>query len=379
MRTWAVLAGFALTTTASAQPEQWLQYHSSPEGKGYNWLDLSTNPPPNLALPKLNAPPYCARWTTPLDPTGGRWLCFDRTHKAGPYDRVYLDRNGNGRLDDDPPEDAVRRDEYCAYFDPLRCVLQGEDGPIAYHLGLQFMKYSDTDVNALVQSAGWYEGVVDLAGKKRRIQLIDGNVNAVFDDRTSDPTEGDRIHIEDDKAGDRYLGRLFEVDGQFFQIQIARDGAFVTVRKAENVALGKVKLSGTISELVVVGEPGHFVRQPTNGEFTLPVGKYRVQRWAIDRKDTKGVAWQLSGSTYGDGLEFEVAAARPGPLDIGEPVYAAFQASESKSGVSFSLRLQGRQGESVELMRGAQQARAPQLILASQDATYRATNNFQYG
>ena len=379
MRAWTVLAGVALATTASAQPEQWLQYHTSREGKGYTWLDLTTNPPPNLALPKLKAAPYFARWTTPLDPAGGRWLCFDRTRKSGPYDRVYFDRNGNDRLDDDPSEDAVRRDEYYAYFDPLRFVFKGEDGPITYHLSLRFMKYSDNDVNLLAESAGWYEGMVNLAGKKRRIQLIDANVNAVFDDRAPDPTEGDRIQVEDDKDGGRYLGRLLEVDGQFFQIEIARDGAFVKVKKTENVTLGKVKVPETISELVAVGEPGHFVRQPTNGEFTLPAGKYRLQRWTIDRKDAKGAAWQLSGYSSGDGLEFNVAAAQPVSLDIGEPIYATFQASESKVGIAFSLGLQGRQGETVELMRGTQRPRAPQLILASQDATYRATNNFQYG
>ena len=72
----------ALATTASAQKEQWLDYHVSREGRGYRYLTLTTNPPPNVKLPKLNAQPYFAHWTTPLDPAG-RWLCLDRTQEVG--------------------------------------------------------------------------------------------------------------------------------------------------------------------------------------------------------------------------------------------------------------------------------------------------------
>ena len=107
---WNVLAG-----TAFAQTEQWLEYHTSNDGRAYHPMELTTNPPPGVALPKLNAPPYFARWLTPMDPAGGRWLCLDRTRKSGPYDRLFIDSNGNGRLDDETPIKA-RLDSYNAYF-----------------------------------------------------------------------------------------------------------------------------------------------------------------------------------------------------------------------------------------------------------------------
>ena len=71
-----------LATTALAQKEQWLDYHVDREGRGYRYLNLTTNPPPNVKLPKFNAQPYFAHWETPLDPAG-RWLCLDRTKKFG--------------------------------------------------------------------------------------------------------------------------------------------------------------------------------------------------------------------------------------------------------------------------------------------------------
>ena len=47
----AALAAMALATTASAQKEQWLDYHVSTDGRGYRYLDLTTNPPPDIKLP----------------------------------------------------------------------------------------------------------------------------------------------------------------------------------------------------------------------------------------------------------------------------------------------------------------------------------------
>ena len=212
---WAALAAMALATTALAQKEQWLDYHVSTEGRGYRYLDLTTNAPPNVRLPKLNAQPYFAHWTTPLDPAG-RWLCLDRAKKSGLYDRVYIDSNGNGRLDDKTLTGTSHSDQYSAYFEPVRVVFKGEDGPITYHLVLRFMQYEAGQANLLASSGGYYAGKVDIGGKKRRVELIDGNVNGTFNDRAADMSDSDCVTVEGDKVGQRYLGKLLEVDGQFY-------------------------------------------------------------------------------------------------------------------------------------------------------------------
>jgi hypothetical protein len=384
---WAALAAMALATTALAQKEQWLDYHVSTEGRGYRYLDLTTNPPPNVKLPKLNAQPYFAHWTTPLDPAG-RWLCLDRTKKSGLYDRVYMDSNGNGRLDDKTLTGTSHSDQYSAYFEPVRVVFKGEDGPITYHLVLRFMQYEAGQANLLASSGGYYAGKVDIGGKKRRVELIDGNVNGTFNDRAADMSDSDCVTVEGDKVGQRYLGKLLEVDGQFYQIEVARDGAFVKLQKAENVVLGQVRVPETISEFVAFGENGHFVRKPTKGAFTMPVGKYRIQEWQIDRKDDKGAAWQLSAYNFNDSARFEVADAKPVSLEVGEPMRAVMEAPEpsSRSGardltkqVSFSLRFEGHYGETLQIMKGNQRPRGPQLTLTSLDGAYRYTNTFEFG
>jgi hypothetical protein len=387
MTQWAAVTALALATTASAQKEQWLDYHVSREGRAYRYLNLTTNPPPNVKLPKLNAQPYFAHWTTPLDPAG-RWLCLDRTKKSGLYDRVYFDTTGNGRLDDKSPIGTTRTDQYSAYFEPVRILFKGEDGPITYHLILRFMKYEGNDPMLLTSSGGYYAGKVDIGGKKRRLELIDGNVNGTFNDCAPDASDCDRVMVEGDKVGERYLGKMLEVDGQFYQIEVARDGAFIKLQKLENVVLGHVRVPETISEFVAFGENGHFVRKPVKGEFTLPVGKYRIHEWTIDRKDEKGAPWQLMGYGFNESARFEVAAGKPVSLDIGEPMRAVMEAQEpstrpgareSTRQVNFNLRVQGRYGETLQVMKGDQRPRGPRLTLTSLDGSYHYTNTFEFG
>jgi len=373
-----ILAGMVLAGAAFAQSEQWLEYHTGTEARAYQTMKLTTNAPPGVALPKLNAPPWFARWLTPMDPAGGRWLCFDRTRKSGPYDRLFIDSTGNGRLDDKTPIQA-RLDSFSAMFPPTPLVFKGEDGPITYHLAFQFYQYDKT-TQLLATSAGWYEGMVNFDGVKKRIQLIDGNVNGTFNDIAPDPYDSDRVQVEGDKTSERFLGRMLEVDGKFYRIEVARDGAFVKVQKAENVTLGRVRVPENISEFAAFGQNGHFVRKPVNGQFTLPTGNYRIFHWTISRKDEKNATWTLSGYDFPTTARFVVAADKTAALEIGEPVQAVLKATEgAKRQIDFSLQFEGRQKESIEMLRDGQRPRGPKLMLASANGSLCSTNSFEFG
>jgi hypothetical protein len=375
---WTALSASVVAATVYAQPEQWLQYHNDHEGRGYRWLELSTNPPPNVALPKLNARAWFALWTTPMDPKG-RWVCFDSSRRSGPCDRMYFDGNGNGRLDDKSAIKPSTVNQYSASFAPARVVFKGEDGPITYHLGFEFMNYERNDARLLVRSGGYYAGTVDLGGKKKKIELVDGNVNGTFNDISPDASQTDRVVVEGDKEGERFLGRMLEVDGQLYRLEAARDGAFIKIKKAENVELGRVRVPETISEFVAFGENGHFVRKPVKGEFTLPAGRYRIHQWTIDRNDERGAAWQLMGYGFNESAGFQVAADKPLTLGVGEPIRAVMQPSDATNEVEFSLRFFGRFNEQIQIMKGTQRPKGPRLTLTSLDGSYRYTNTFEFG
>jgi hypothetical protein len=373
------IATIALAATAFGQSEQWLTYHTSSEERGYHTLQLTTTAPAGVALPQLNSPAWFARWKTPMDPAGGRWLCIDRSRKFGPCDRMFIDSSGNGRLDDKQPVMA-RQDSYMAYFPATPLIFKGEDGPLTYHVAFRFYQYETNPPQFLVSSAGWYEGMVDFDGVKKSLQLIDGNANGTFNDIAANPFESDHVVIAGDKISERYLGRMLEVDGKFFNIEVPRDGAFVKVKKAENVVLGTVRVPENISEFAAFGPEGYFVRTPANGQLTLPAGQYRIVRWRIDRKDAKGAAWTLSGYNFPDTATFAVAADKPADVKIGEPVNAVLDAQNSHSrDITFNLRFSGQQQESIEMLRGGERPNGPRLMLADAKGSLHSTNTFEFG
>ena len=209
---------------------------------------------------------------------------------------------------------------------------------------------------------------------------MDGNVNGTFNDMADDAYASDRIQVDGDKVSERFLGKMLEVDGKFFNVEVARDGAFIKTQPAENVVLGSVRVPENISEFAAFGANGYFIRKPANSEFTLPAGKYRMFRWTINRKDDKGADWTLSGYSFPKTATFEVAAGKPATLDIGEPVKAVLKASEQTDRqITYSLSFVGHQQESIEMLRENQRPAGPKLTVANADGSVCGTGTFEFG
>ena len=166
-----------------------------------------------------------------------------------------------------------------------------------------------------------------------------------------------------------------------FRIEAARDGAFVKVKKADDIVFGPVHVPAEITEFSAYGENGQFDRKPTNGDFTLPTGKYQIYRWMVARKDDKGVPWTLSGYRFPPTAEsFTVATNRTVSLEIGEPVTADVRASEGADrDITFSLDFSGRQKEAIEMLRNGERPARPKIALSDADGGVCYTNSFEFG
>lgn len=373
----AFVAGL-VAWSAGAQQEQWLEYHNSNARQGYKWLEVSTNRPANVALPKdLRASACFGSWKSGMDKD--RWFALDRPGKAGSYDRLFFDLNGDGSLADETPVKANSSGGNTAEFAPCKILFKGEDGPVTYHLALQSYEFDGGRIQVLASAAGWYEGMVSFGPKKYRVQLRDNTINGAFNDNGPTPSESDTLFFPGSPSMTRYVGKYLEVDGQLYSLEVSKDGAFVKVKKAEAVSLGKVQVPETISAFEAIGDAGSFQRTPSKGSMTLPAGHYRVMKWAINRKDAKGVSHTLTGSGFSSAADFVVSPTETAVLRIGEPIRPQLEASPSKTMMSFSLRMAGSMGETVDIMRGTERPRAPQLQLVSLAGNYRSTNSFEYG
>lgn len=405
-RTWIssafVLLAFFLSFPAEGAGEQWLQHRAagmggrSVPGSSHLSPDVTSQAPAGVALPKFaGADPVFVRWETPMLKSGGVWLALDRARKNGPYNRLFIDSNADGSLADEQPVRTESLGGSYAQFAPAKVLLAGEDGPVAYYLRVQSSVYT---VNALfrgaqqteqvrvyITSAGWYEGLVEIGGHKWRCQLVDFNVNGCFNDTTPYSETMDRIRLgpADDRTGEQldalFLGKFVEVEGALFSVQAARDGAWVKFTKAENVPMGTIRVPPEITQIDVGAENGLFHRQPVNGAAQIPAGRYRVEKWFIDRKDANGVSWRLEGNTRSSITPFDLAAGGETTLDFGEPVICGLTASGGGGQWGLNQSLQGRSGETITLTRNGNQPPAPKVRVKNADASYDRVFSMQYG
>jgi len=374
-----------LVSQVPAQQEQWLQYHSSREARqilgemGSQTLELSTQQPAGVKLPQFKGESQLfAKWPTPMVKSGWLWIVLDRTHEQGPYDLLYIDSNGNGSLDDETVVTAYRTDQRSAYFGPVKVIFEVEDGPVTYHLNFRSDQYADTRLNA--SSGGWYEGNITIGGQKKHCVLFDYNVNGAFNDKSANAAECDRIRIgRQGGQGTLFTGKYIKIEETIYQPEIARDGACINLTKAENVKFGSVRLAEAITQLSANGENGLFILKPEKGVASLPVGKYRVYDWAVERQDEKGTNWKLKGSGLSEKNLFDITEGKETELSIGEPIVATLDASEREGTHSFRHNMKGRAGERIELTRNGARPQAPKVNIKSTDGTYDRTYSFQYG
>ncbi len=229
-----------LTSAAPAQDEQWLQYHSEREAQriigdtGTSTLQVLSSKPQGVELPQFKAQQqFFAQWSTPMVKSSQLWIALDRTHQQGQWDRLFIDSNGNGHLNDETVITAYRTDQYYTYFGPVKVVFQGEDGPLTYHLNFRLYNRNEQNRRLYVYSGGWYEGAITVAGMKKHCVLIDQNANGTFNDKSLEAYKCDRIRIGTKGNRDtRYVGNFIEIDGALYRPDIARDGACIKLTKS---------------------------------------------------------------------------------------------------------------------------------------------------
>jgi hypothetical protein len=376
--------------TTQAQDEQWLQYRSSQDarsmvsGLGGKGINLEKSRPEDVKVPQFNdKQPLFGKWVTPMTKAGFLWFALDRSKAKGPYDRLYIDSNGNGHLDDETALKPYRTESDQAQFGPVKVVLQGEDGPVSFHM--DFMVYgSESNFYCYMSAAGWYEGEVSIDGAKTHCTVLDYTANGTFNETSLDPYKADRVVIgEKEGAGEPLcVGRFVDVNGVLYELEVARDGAFVKFKKAQDVRFGEVRVPAGISRLTVTGTNGQFRLTPKDQVLRVPVGRYCMTEWAMDRKDDKGRQWTAQGQTSGinDRWSLDVVESQEKALDIGEPLLCRLEVRSTGTNHTFQQQLEGRLGERITLLLGRNERPAPpKLNIRGKDGAYDRTLNFAYG
>ena len=377
------------TTFAWGQQVQWLKYHSDREAysiasfTGYQSLTINEEKPKDIELPEfMDEKPLFARWFSPLAKDGFLWIALERSEQTGPYDRLYIDSNGDGSLRDKEVVKADQADSYNSTFSLVRVVFAGDDGPIIYDLNFDFFNLASKK-ELLAYAGGWYEGEIEVGGEKMNCVLFDNNVNGTFNDKSLDPDQCDRICIGQKRdPGASFVGHYREIDGVLYQLEITPDGANIKLTPATDKTFGNVKLPESTTEIDVGGENGFFIRKPEKGMVKLPEGKYRVHHWAMERTDDQGILWNLEGTSSGDQGIFEISRISETILAIGEPIIATLEVSQSTDSIyTFNHSIKGPAGENIRLTRYGvgDKPPPPRVHIKNVDGSYNRTFYFAYG
>jgi hypothetical protein len=378
-----VVFSFFLFDLASGET-YWLQYRWSPHADKITgdrtwppFRKMKGEKPEGVQLPEFkDSEPLFCLWESPMLDTGSIWIAIDKSVEGGPYNLLYIDSNQNGRLDDETPCKAFAVSPYDTRLGPAKVIFNTEDGPVTYHL--IFLMYTYDEIMLCAQSGCWYEGTINLDGKESQCMLVDYNDDGTFNDKGDSSGRCDRIRIgPPEKSELIYIGDLVKVGDTYYELEVARDGAFIKLAKAEDLQFARLRLHPEIIEVNVGGETGFFKLPCKDGLVELPAGDYRLSEWVIERADKGGKNWQMRGH-LGD-IAFKADADSETVLDVGEPVISNLDYSLRDNNYLFFQRLAGRAGEYVDLQLDGSRPEAPTLRIEKPDGTYNKILTFQYG
>lgn len=155
---------------------------------------------------------------------------------------------------------------------------------------------------------------------------------------------------------------------------------YVKSAKEDSAAIGKINLSGEVTDFLVSRNKCSIRVLDSDGTSRLPVGKYKISSWAVEKNDKDKVTWKLTASMRSETLGvFEVTEAEAVKLDIGGPIVASLSAAKNYSGYGFSQNMAGKMGESITITRDGVQGPPPKLHIKNKAGTYDKTLNFEYG
>ena len=376
---------FLLAAIVSAAP-QWLNYCTSDSARDIlsgstRNVELSSTKPDGLQLPELKCDsPRFAKWSHKMADEKPRQIILDRQKKYGKYDIMYFDSNGDGAITADEQYTGKPRDEYNVYYYGIPAYFETTDGQVTYHLNFYFYSYRSDYERLYIQNGCWYESHINIDGTPTKCMLIDSNLNGSFND-ISENFDSDRVIIGDgDDKFETRVGKYLEYKNKLYELNVAKDGAYIELAFADNVNYGQLEIPTHVSTFVCGGTYGMFRRDNiTDGKVSLPVGQYKVRSWNTSAKDSAGKDWLMGATWYSNDNVFEVKDYDVARIDAGKTVFSTLNVSFNNGAFNFNHQLAGNNGESVTLTKSGNRPDAPKIRIYNRDRTYDRTFSLEYG
>lgn len=152
-----------------------------------------------------------------------------------------------------------------------------------------------------------------------------------------------------------------------------------TAQGQSNLPCGIVEVPVGVSVVVIDDSGKQVTIQGAETTDQLPIGRYRIESWTMERRDEDGNIWKVIGSTFGKKGVFNVIEGQQIKLPAGEPILSTLAVGRAGSTYQLSHRLTGRMSEVVEITRDGNRPDAPKLHITNADGSYQETLAFEYG
>lgn len=355
-------------------------------------------PPEAKGIPEgLSDNVYCLQ--LPIGPEGVRAIAdmpINAVADAGAKPpRLYVDTDADGDLTDEKPIDVKVARGQVAYT-TLAVHVPGGPEDTTVRIGLYGYADLRSYVYLRIAPAGYVRGDVELGGVKRKVAIVDANLDGRYDglatpETLNDSSASDQIAFgvpkEERGAGQGEeteiapLSRVVHVGDAYYAVQLAADGSRIEFT-ATKPQFGTLDVQCADLHLLLHSEMGTHVLSG-GGSWPLPAGTYALADMRLRRTDADGTQWVYEGAAWNAGklARFEIRAGKTTTITAGPPLTLDTSVEWRGDTAAIGLTVVGRAGEQYVggVSKNGTALGAPKATIVDRSGKELASGAFEYG
>lgn len=153
----------------------------------------------------------------------------------------------------------------------------------------------------------------------------------------------------------------------------------VFARQNNKPSSGFIIVQEDVNAILCSSKSEQFTIKGSREPVQLPLGRYYVNSWTLERTDKNGAIWRLQSKDIANKKSFEVAENARIKLPIGEPILSTLTVQKQDSEFNIRHNFKGQLGEEIELIKNHSRADPPKLLIRNKDGSYQESLTFKYG
>jgi hypothetical protein len=153
----------------------------------------------------------------------------------------------------------------------------------------------------------------------------------------------------------------------------------VFARQNNKPSFGFVTVQEDVNAVLCNNNGKQFTIKGSKEPVQLPLGRYYINSWTLERTDKNGAIWSLQSKDITNKKAFDVADNARIKLPIGEPVVSTLTVKKGDTEFYFRHYLKGQLGEEIELTKNHSRPDPPKLLIRNKDGSYQESLTLKYG